>query len=354
MKARAAIAYFWVCRLLFRALPLALAFVLLLPSQIAPQGHAADAASSECYEIRYSFLQPWGDQYFTDPEEWAAEFRQLRGHGVEHAILQWTLWGKEIYSNPTLPEWLPAALEAANDTGTQLWVGLRYDPELLENIKGYRAEDYMEWRLAEAEDAAALLGAYLQDHPTVRQAVAGWYIADEVDNTLLMQGAANELLTRFLSAQRQVMTTAVDMPVAVTSYASGDLPRNKLAQHLADFMDHTGASILFMQDSLGVALQSRKQAKTQFTALRELARERSWKVVPVVEIFDINQKDKSFSSLSVEATTALERIKLASQTVQEPLALFSVSVHVLHDASSNGKELSSLLRKNRLGCPLEQ
>ncbi|MTI15896.1 DUF4434 domain-containing protein, partial [Rhodobacteraceae bacterium RKSG542] len=214
-----------------------------------------------CHIQLSSFLQPWGDHYSADVEEWEGVFKRHKELGFQTVILQWSHWGKRPYGEPVVPDWLKSALVAGRNTKVSLKIGTLYDPGFDRGLNGEKPIWYLkkhhDWNLAFASN----LAGFLKLHPELIPAFSGWYISDEVDSSWLLNLSKKRLLTAYFQDMSTGLKRNISAPVSMTGYTQAAVVSPKLAERWAAFLNNTAVQTLYSQDGIGAELQTHNSAK---------------------------------------------------------------------------------------------
>ncbi|WP_310621574.1 DUF4434 domain-containing protein [Flexibacterium corallicola] len=309
-----------------------------------------DPEPPRCFKVEYSFIQPWGDHYSDSYEQWVNEFEQHKNFGIDQIVLQWTLWGTQIHSSPPTPQWFPTALRAAKKTGVKLWVGLHYDPQFIIKLKGNRVRTYLAQRSRESTALAKALISQMEALAFPADNFAGWYLSDEVDSKLLTNDFYYLFLSQYFLEVRQNLQILRGVPVAVSAYTGGNGDKQNLAFLWNQFMTATGINVLFNQDGVGAKLQTLSQAGDYNLLLSNYATKYGWNIIPVVELFNIKKSSNQFQTVSASPRQVIERMNEVEQNRDNPVAVFSLSSHVLQSKSPYKAQLEDLFKDNTIIC----
>ncbi|KZK83135.1 hypothetical protein PsAD13_03340 [Pseudovibrio sp. Ad13] len=308
-----------------------------------------DSGAKECIPIRMSFIQPWGDEYFPNPRLWRSELLAHQRLGIEEVILQWTMWGSDLQDEIKLPLWLEAAIMGADEAGAKLWFGLRYDPTFMEKLQK-DGQAYLDNRLAETEKLATAIRAQISytTHPT--EVFAGWYIPDEIDGNLLLDSKLKQLVTGYTKQTRAILNRILPGPVAISGYTDLKTIPRKLATQWNKLMAKSSMDILLLQDGLGAKLMEPYSSRNLQRAISAAFSTQDHTVIPVVEIFEIDPRTADFSTIPTTLGTMKSRLKNARFSPAQPLALFSLSSHILKFDNKHSREIKEFLTQNAHVC----
>ncbi len=303
----------------------------------------------ECIPTRMSFIQPWDDEYFPNHELWHSEFLIHQRLGIDEIILQWTRWGDDLGEDIKLPAWLETAIIAADQSGAQIWFGLHYDPTFIENLKD-EGQPYLDRRLQQTRELASLLKAEISDLEDSDKIFAGWYIPDEIDSELLLDSKHRQLITHYTTQTRIALNEILPGPVAISGYT--DLKNNpqKLAFHWHNLMAASSMDILLLQDGLGAKLMEPYSSRRLQRAINSAFHKQSHEVIPVVEIFEIDPRSIDFRTIPTSMNTMKSRLRNARFSDEQPVALFSLSSHILKFDNKHSRDIAEFLAGNAQAC----
>ncbi|SDR03145.1 DUF4434 domain-containing protein [Pseudovibrio sp. Tun.PSC04-5.I4] len=342
--------YFWVFKQTFKQLILwglclgILTIVMMLKAYARP-----DSGVKECIPIRMSFIQPWGDEYIPNQRIWRSELLSHQRLGVDEIILQWTLWSSDHSTEPKLPIWLESAILAADDAGTKIWFGLRYDPGFIKGLRT-KGQAYLDQRLSENRALAKAIKSQLAyaSHPD--QVFAGWYIADEIDSELLLDAKLNTLITSYVKRTRIALNEILPGPVAISGYTGMETNAEKLAARWNTLMNASSLDILLLQDGLGAKLMEPYSSRNLQRSINAAFQKQDHTVIPVVEIFEIDPRTPDFKTMPTKVGTMKRRLSNARIKPDQSVALFSLSSHVLKHDSKDSRDLAKFLQQNAQIC----
>jgi len=308
-----------------------------------------DSGAKECIPIRMSFIQPWGDEYFPSPRLWRSELLAHQRLGVDEVVLQWTLWGSDLQNKVELPLWLEAAIMGADEAGAKLWFGLRYDPSFIDKLRK-DGQGYLDKRLDETRKLAKAIQRQISytSHPT--EVFAGWYIPDELDGNLLLDSKLTQLITNYTKQTRAILNSILPGPVAISGYTDLKTIPRKLAAQWNKLMAKASMDILLLQDGLGAKLMEPYSSRNLQRAITAAFSTQDHTVIPVVEIFEIDPRTADFSTIPTTLGTMKSRLKNARFTPAQPVALFSLSSHILRHDNKHSREIKEFLSENAHIC----
>ncbi|WP_083841574.1 DUF4434 domain-containing protein [Pseudovibrio sp. FO-BEG1] len=297
-----------------------------------------------------SFIQPWGDEYFPNPGLWRSELLSHQRLGINEVVLQWTLWGTDVSQPVKLPMWVEAAIRGADESGTKIWFGLRYDPSFIEKLK-QNGSTYLHQRLQETSRLAKALKSqilYVSSEPN--KIFAGWYISDEIDGELLLDSNLRKLVTRYTTQTRAILKSILPGPVAISGYTDLKSKPKKLAGHWDKLMSKSSMDILLLQDGLGAKLMEPYSSRSLHNAVSTAFRQQKHTVIPVVEIFEIDPRTADFKTIPTTVGTMKSRLKNVRFAPGNPVALFSLSSHVLKFDNKHSRDIETFLKQNAKVC----
>ncbi len=333
-------------KLLFFGLFFLVLFAFMTPTKASTQ---RDLDSKECIPIKLSFIQPWGSDYFPNHQLWYSELLSLQRLGVDEVVFQWAVWGPELSQDIQLPVWMEAAVAQAKQSGTKIWFGLRYDPSFIEKLKK-EGQPYLNRRLKETRLLANALKAQIHHSTHPDEVFSGWYIPDEIDGRLLLDSKLRPLLTQYATQTRDVLREVLPGPVAISGYADLKVEPIKLASHWNNFMSRSSIDILFLQDGLGAKLMEPNSSRSLQRAISLAFRAQTHRVIPVIEIFEIDPRTVEFRTIPTTMNTLESRLENARSSPDQPVALFSLSSHVLRFDNKHSRDIEEFLAHNAQLC----
>lgn len=308
-----------------------------------------DFGEKECIPIHMSFLQPWGDEYFPNLRLWRSEFLSHQRLGVDEVVLQWTMWGADLNKEITLPVWVEAAIMGADQAGAKIWFGLRYDPSLIENLKN-KGQPYLDARLHETKQIATALKSQMSYAANPSEVFAGWYISDEIDAALLQDNKLRKLLTQYMLETQAILNRILPGPVSISGYTNSTHEPKKLARLWDTLLDNTLVDVLLLQDGLGAKLMEPYSSRKLQRAISAQFKQHGHTVIPVVEIFEIDPRKPDFRTMPTTVGTMKRRLDNARFDPNQPVALFSLSSHILKYDNKHSRDIEEFLSKNAKTC----
>jgi len=245
------------------ALAALIAIVLALPIP----GGSAPAEAATCRAVMSStFLQPSFPVFDWTPTRYGQELSDMKAVGIRTVIDQWTvdMDANQAYY-PTPSNWYPSGanmvgnlLNAAGPRQMSVWLGLG-------NVYSWQAH---------ATDWAFLQNQLYVDIQTANQLYAlypgrfkGWYISNEVDDTLLANPAAVAPMRWFFTQLADYLHTHLgNLPVmASPTYSSLQRSPAQFAQGIKDV--HGALDVVNVQDSGGSGYIGPTDITNWFSAL---------------------------------------------------------------------------------------
>ncbi|HLW28152.1 MAG TPA: DUF4434 domain-containing protein [Kiloniellales bacterium] len=269
-----------------------------------------------------TFLQLYESDNARSTEEWRAAMARWKRQGAQHLILQWAAYGAPgTNSFPLIEEGtIKRLLDAAAANGTQVHLGLRYDPDFwaerahdesgLGEQRLQPPSDLTRYLFMRERDLEALVNALapLAIHP----AFGGWYISDEIDDGRWLSDGRRALIGAYLKKIVNLLKERTpDAAVALSAFSNGLLPPRELAEFLQHLAHSSGIDHLLFQDGIGAGKLELSELSLYIPALAEQFAHSTVIFTVIVELF---QQD----SLSENFTAApFERIRLQLQQAAE-------------------------------------
>ncbi|HEX6195054.1 MAG TPA: DUF4434 domain-containing protein [Jiangellaceae bacterium] len=239
-----------------------------------PAGGNDDGAMSCTTEPRLTgtFLQPYLADSWT-AEQWSVEFGYLREACISDVVLQWTAdtgartvaypAGLDGYGRSTTHDVVRRALEAADDAGADVYLGLQVNDEWW---RSYASDP--EWLSGEAR-----IGQRLIDDLWARYgsfgSLAGWYVPFEVDNWNLAGPQSWAAMASFytdVAGHAKRLTPELPVVVAPFFNPAGGLPPDRWTKMWASILSRADIDAIALQDGVGAGHASADQLAAWFEA----------------------------------------------------------------------------------------
>ncbi|GHB34354.1 hypothetical protein GCM10007094_24360 [Pseudovibrio japonicus] len=237
----------------------------------------------------------------------------------------------------------------AHQSGTKMWFGLRYDPSFIAKLRA-EGQPYLDRRLEETRKLANALKAQMQYVAEPSEIFAGWYIPDEIDGRLLLDSDLRELITQYTTQTRDVLQEVLPGPVAISGYTDLKSEPQKLADYWNSLMAASSMDLLLLQDGLGAKLMEPYSSRSLQRAISQAFQLQDHTVIPVVEIFEIDPRTVDFKTIPTTMNTMKSRLKNARFSDEQPVALFSLSSHILRFDNKHSRDMAEFLTGNAKAC----
>ncbi len=230
----------------------ALAACLLLPAAVS----AAEPARPGCGQSTMSgtFYQPLARHLDWDPHRWAEIDNALQELGMSEIFVQWSAAdGIAFFPTAARAQLARSPLEPLFDIATRhgigVWVGLELDQAFLPVLRKPAVEVQAHLAIRERQLAAILpdLAAYLRR----KEAMAGWYISAELDDGAWIDSAVAGIVRTHLKRLSFMLKSALDRPVAISTFANGTASPERLAAFWRDIGQGADIDLLLFQDGVG-------------------------------------------------------------------------------------------------------
>ena len=289
---------------------------------------------------------------------WPTLMRDLNRFGIRELTLQWTSIGPTDFyagrpgSAETLPV-LPAVLRAAHAAGLRVWVGLHQDPEWW-SAASRPTEELDSWLARRLDDLDARLPALTAALATAPpRTVAGWYVADELDDGTWQAPEREAALVRYLRATiERLRRAAPDRPVAISAFANGAQAPAEYAAQLRRVTAEAGIERLLIQDAVGAGKRTPAQARAVAQAVAAALHGGTTLLGTVVELFDLRPAPRRAdepATVPAPVPAILERLAATAGIGDLPATSFSHAHHLTafggREAAERGAEWSRLLAR---------
>lgn len=280
------------------------------------------------------------------PEErWRRLFDRLADLRLEELYLQWSeVDGQAVITVPVLQ----TVLGLAAQRGIRVWIGLAADTgfgrRILEEPRAV-AVYLARLRAAGREVALRLAPAWRG-----QDAVAGWYIPEEIDDRNWQELARRRLLVDHLAAlASELSQIAPELPVAVSGYTGAWLDPATLAALWSEIFAAASLDLLLFQDGLGVGRMRSADVEQYLSALRSAAVRSNRGFAVVVEVFrqksGTSLDDRPFQAAPAPFERILDQLVLAGRYGGGGLVAFSVPEYMTPEAGAAARELSLRYRR---------
>ncbi|MDT8449917.1 MAG: DUF4434 domain-containing protein [Wenzhouxiangellaceae bacterium] len=209
-----------------------MSLVMSLAISLAVAGQALAAAV---------FYQPQNRDAGVAAAEWRQTFEDLRRAGHDELVVQWTRFDSEDFGGAD--GWLSGVVDQALEAGIRVRIGLAWDSAWFARLEagGASWQAYFNGLLRESYLQAGRWQAY-RAHP----GFAGWYLPLELPDRGLTDRARQAIVAQQLGRLR----TALDAPLAVSSYFTGFQPPSDYANWVLELGQLSGVEV-WVQDGAG-------------------------------------------------------------------------------------------------------
>lgn len=187
------------------------------------------------------FYQPQNRDAGVAEAEWRQTFEDLRRAGHDELVVQWTRFDSEDFGG--VDGWLAGVVDQALEAGIRVRVGLFWDSAWFARLEAGSAswQAYFNGLLRESYLQAGRWQAY-RAHP----GFAGWYLPLELPD----RGLTDRSLQAIVVQQLGRLRTALDAPLAVSSYFTGFQPPRDYAEWVLELELLSGVDV-WVQDGAG-------------------------------------------------------------------------------------------------------
>ena len=233
--------------------------------------------------LRGSFLQPaLGDQWTLS--QWQREFKYMKEAGVEQMVIQWTADSKDKttvypsslagYTQNTEHDVVERALDAADKSGAQVYLGLQINDDWWTNYIYESA-----WLKKEARLATALaddLWQKYRQHPSL----VGWYLPFEVDNVETTSADWDNLVAFYRTVGSHLHKLTPGKPAVISPFFNAKLGLSPSQwQAMWEYvLKRSPIDVIAVQDGVGVGHANRSELPVWFGAVKSAIRDSRPKV----------------------------------------------------------------------------
>jgi len=223
--------------------------------------------------IRGSFLQPaLGDAWTL--EQWRNEFHYMRNARLDQMVLQWTADSKEKttiypsgiagYTQNTHHDVVKRALDAADDSGAQVYLGLQINDDWWTKYITDKS-----WLENEAKVANALADDLWKRYGQ-HESLTGWYLAFEVDNVASTPAEWKTLVAFYRTVGNHLHKLTPGKPIAISPFFNpkADLAPSQWETMWEKVLKRSPIDILALQDGTGASHVTKAQLPEWFSAVQ--------------------------------------------------------------------------------------
>lgn len=223
------------------------------------------------------------------PDQWKQLFVWLRSAGIDHLIVQWSVFNEEAFYPSAAFQGVPNApletiLTLADSSRMSVLIGLVYDEAYWSNIQGDAAavSPYLHGLRSRSVQAARELAPILQRHSSAE----GWYISGEIDDVNWRSPEKRELLFDYAgSLGRDLRSLRPGMAVAISAFSQAQSSPDGFRQFWDEFLQRAPVDRVLFQDGVGVNKLDVREVPIYAGALQDAARKNNRSLRMVVELF---------------------------------------------------------------------
>ena len=223
--------------------------------------------------LRGSFLQPaLGDAWTL--KQWHDEFRYMRDAELDQMVVQWTADSKAKttiypsgvagYSQNTQHDVVDRALDAADASGAQVYLGLQINDDWWTKYLADKA-----WLENEGK-IANVLADDLWKRYRHHESLTGWYLAFEVDNVESTSVEWDNLVAFYRTVGNHLHKLTPGKPILISPFfnTKAELSPSQWQTMWEYVLKRSPVDILALQDGVGVAHATKAQLPEWFSAVR--------------------------------------------------------------------------------------
>ena len=241
-------------------------------------------------------------------------------------------------------------IEAAKIQGIKIWVGLHHDPSWWDRIgvDNSSTEKYLNLRADKISSRIKVLSQVIQKSDPNLDTIAGWYIADEIDDTYWNTQDKFNLLSDYLSSiTHNLYAENLDLPIMISAFSDGNLSPIALSDFLLEITQKSNIDILLFQDGVGVKKLSLQQLKQYLPPLSQKFEQSNKSLGSIVEIFKLTKNDDlspaSYSRIA-------KQISISQKWSNEPLTVFSAFDYLIPEHKPKTKLLLKRWKEEYSKC----
>lgn len=245
------------------------------------------AAEPSPARLRGTFVQLGAENGAWSREKWEEQFERFRALGLERVYVQWSVAGETAYYpsrrfRPVATAPVPTILDLADRAGMRVHLGLSHDPDYWERIgrEAELVEVYLRRLTARSTDVARELAPTLVGRPSF----AGWYVAEEIDDSSWLSPGRRDLLVRYLQDVSSSLASILPAPLAVSGFSNARVDPEGLERFWSDLIAAAPVDVLF-QDGVGAGKLDLEEAPLYLEAVRRAVEGRGREMGTVVELF---------------------------------------------------------------------
>jgi hypothetical protein len=309
-----------------------------------------------------SFLQLYRRDTEQSSEYFPQLFAQTRELGFPAAILQWSSYDDfrlhAPHSSPKneLSAPLTGIVQSACAAGVSLWVGLHYDSRFWQHMAGEpeQVRGYLQRRLADMQQQLPVLNAVIERANVPANCLRGWYISDEIDELSFADPDRRAALLEYLdSTSRFLRTLRPDWPVAISGFSNGSLSPKDYAQFWKGILIKAEIDRLYFQDGVGAGKLTTDVTAGYFRVLARMGKRNDKTIVPLIELFQIEQAPDQDQIQSVVLSSApprrvREQIEQLRQARAGQFSVFAANPYLMDRSRSAARTLSEYWQKDVL------
>lgn len=220
-----------------------------------------------------SFLQPaLGDAWTL--KQWRDEFHYMRDARIDQMVIQWTADSKEKtsiypsgvagYTKNTKHDVVKRALDAADASGAQVYLGLQINPDWWTKYITDKP-----WLESEAKVGNALADDLWKRYGQ-HGSLTGWYLAFEVDNVASTPAEWDNLVAFYRTVGNHLHELTPGKPIVISPFFNpkADLSPSQWKTMWEYVLKRSPLDVLALQDGVGASHVTKAQLPEWFSAVR--------------------------------------------------------------------------------------
>ncbi|STX29240.1 Uncharacterised protein [Legionella beliardensis] len=305
-------------------------------------------------QVNTSFLQLYNDQKDRPSAVWESLFKEAHNLGINHIIIQWSSYDESAFYpviNQPFNSLLFTVIKAAQKEHLTITMGLNYNRQFWQALSGSDAElnAYLEQHYQQQQTTMPYLMNLINTADPEGNTVAGWYIAEEIDDLNWQNDKRRNLLKNYLSQLTQLLKSQrPNWPISLSTYATGQVDPKQVAALYKFLFTNTTIDNFLFQDSIGtqnLTLSTLEDYLKIITAAHE-GSDKQFAVI--VELFIEDSKQNVF--LSAPPDLVLPQLKIANKYSTTNPVVFSFFPYVLPSETMDNAALYNFWRQETQRC----
>jgi len=326
----------------------------------AAAGERAPASCVATAGLNGTFLQLTRAAAQRPRADWERLFADMAAIGIEQVFVQWT-WADGVAFYAAEPAgaddvpMLDLLFELTGRHGMRLWLGLAHDAGWWAGIdRGRPASDVEVFlarrRLQHVEVARALAPQVLG-----REAFAGWYVPDEIDDKNWLGEERTGLVAAYLTDLGGALAAlAPGTPIAVSGFAQGWAAPGQVVALWSAILARAPIALLLFQDGIGADKLTLDELAIYLPLLRGVTDARGKQLGIVVELFAQASSGPgvtpAFAALPAPLARIERQLALAQRWASGPRVGFSVPDYMSGFAGPPASDLFAAYRRRVASC----